>query len=126
MAKEELESKKTPVNPVDAIKGEVKKARNAPRKLGRLRYQTAHRASITPVPAYFVSSSVTAAYIRVCTPSNSTTVRIGYVFPFGSVYSSSPVPPSYSSAHALTSIHTLYLPVSPVFPRYTPRFPSTY
>lgn len=57
MAKKAIESKKKPVNPIDAIKGEVKKARSAPRKLGRLRYQTANKwiedAKAQPDPEHF-------------------------------------------------------------------------
>ena len=43
MAEGTQEKKARPVSPVEAIKKEVKKAQNAPRKLGRLKLQTANK-----------------------------------------------------------------------------------
>ena len=57
MAKEANEGTKQAINPVEAIRKEVKKVRNAPRKLGRLRYQTANKwiedAKAQPDPEHF-------------------------------------------------------------------------
>ena len=57
MAKEANEGTKQALNPVEAIRKEVKKVRNAPRKLGRLRYQTANKwiedAKAQPDPEHF-------------------------------------------------------------------------
>lgn len=50
-------NKRESLNPVDAIKDEVKKARNAPRKLGRLRLQSANKwiddAKAQPDPEHY-------------------------------------------------------------------------
>jgi len=57
MAEKSNESKTRPTNPVDAIKKEVKKAQNAPRKLGRLRLQSANKwiddAKAQPDPEHY-------------------------------------------------------------------------
>ena len=57
MAKEANEGTKQALNPVEAIRQEVNKVRNAPRKLGRLRYQTANKwiedAKAQPDPEHF-------------------------------------------------------------------------